>query len=133
MRNDDSPQIPATRHHRCLMTGLCQASHLTESKLSPQKADGLVMEKVFHSPTVQPCPVPSEPLFSDVTGTTFAIGQDVKAHAQQVPKQLPPRSKTTVECRCGPRSSRTSRSTGISIRVIPALASAVTTNKGSPR
>src|SRR5258708_25245652 len=88
MRNDDSPQIPATRHHRRLMTGLCQASHLTESKLSLQKADGLVMETVSHLPTVQPCPVPSEPLFSDVTRTTFAIGQDVKAHGQQVPKQL---------------------------------------------
>src|SRR6266851_1904865 len=77
MRNDDSPQIPATRHHRRLMTGLCQASHLTESKLSLQKADGLVMETVSHLPTVQPCPVPSEPLFSDVTRTTLAIGQDV--------------------------------------------------------
>src|SRR6266853_720465 len=45
----------------------------------------------------------------------------------------PARSKTTVECRCGPSSSRTSRSTGISILVMAALASAVTTNRGSPR
>ena len=46
------------------------------------------MEKVFHSPTVQLGLVPSEPLFSDVAGATLAIGQDVKAHGQQIPKQF---------------------------------------------
>src|SRR5258707_10076342 len=97
MRNDDSPQIPATRHHRRLMTGLCQASHLTESKLPLQKAHGLVMETVSHLPTVQPCPVPSEPFSSDVAGAPPPIGQNIKTHGHPILEKIlnptPPRPK----------------------------------------
>ncbi len=86
--NNDRPQVPAARHDWRLMTSLRQPSHLAESKLPLQKAHGLVMETVSHLPTVQPCPVPSEPFSSDVAGAPLAIGQDVKAHGQQILKQF---------------------------------------------
>src|SRR6267378_3022405 len=88
MRNNNGPQVPAARHDRRLMTSFRQVSHLTESKLPLQKANGLVMETVSHLPTVQPGLVPSAPLFSDVSGAAFAIGQEVKAHGQRFWKQF---------------------------------------------
>jgi hypothetical protein len=70
------------------MTGLCQAGHLTESQLSFEKANGLVIEQVFDRPTIQLGLVSSESLFGDVADAPLTIGQDVKAHGQQIPKQF---------------------------------------------
>src|SRR5207253_201358 len=70
MSHNDGAQVPAAGHNRRLMTGPRQASHLTESKLSLEEANGLVMEKVAHLSTVQPGLVPSEPLFGDVADAT---------------------------------------------------------------
>src|SRR5260370_38499515 len=86
MSNNNSTQVPAARHHRCLMTGLRQAGHLTESKLVLEEADGLVMEKVCHAPTVQPGLVQGKPAFRDVADATLAVSQNVKAHGQQTAK-----------------------------------------------
>ena len=71
-----------------LMAGFCQTSYLTESQCAVEEADGLIMEMIFHPPTVQLGLVQSESLFRDVAHAPFAIGQNVKAHGQQIPKQF---------------------------------------------
>jgi len=68
------------------MAGFCQTSYLTESKCVVEEADGLIMEQIFHPPTVQLGLVQSESLFRDVADVPLAIGQDVKTHSQQLLK-----------------------------------------------
>src|SRR6266403_3080743 len=86
MSHHDGTQVPAAGHHRRLMAGFCQTSYLTESKCAVEEADGLIMEQIFHPPTVQLGLVQSESLFRDVADVPLAIGQDVKTHSQQLLK-----------------------------------------------
>ena len=83
------------------------------------------MKEVVHRPTVQSGLVPSEPLFGDVAGAPLTIGQNVKAHGQQFSKQF----GTPAAAAPGVQALRVAQV----IRVMAAFASAVTTNKGSPR
>ena len=90
------------------------------------------MKEVFHRPTVQVGLVPSEPLFGDVAGAPLTIGQNVKAHGQQFPKQSSrrgQRQRWSAGAAPGVHALRVAQV----IRVMAAFASAVTTNKGSPR
>src|SRR5260370_21948382 len=84
MSHHDGTQVPAAGHHRRLMAGFCQTSYLTESKCAVEEADGLIMEKIFHPPTVQLGLVQSESLFRDVAGVAPAVGDDVQKHTHQL-------------------------------------------------
>ena len=86
------------------------------------------MKEVFHRPTVELGLVPSEPLFGDVAGAPLTIGQNVKAHGQQFAKQFGTPA-AAVKDNGGVHALHVAQV----IRVMAAFASAVTTNKGSPR
>jgi len=76
------------------------------SRSFPSESDGLVMRRI--APADRPTlPVQVNSLFSDVTRTTFAIGQDVKAHGQQSRNSWdsqPPRSRQRGESGAAPGS-----------------------------
>src|SRR5260370_31790064 len=74
MSHHDGTQVPAAGDHRRLMAGFCQTSYLTESKCAVEEADGVIMEQIFHPPSVQRRLVAGESHFRDVAELRLAGG-----------------------------------------------------------